>query len=228
MCLLLTVVEAKNVGSGMDLETDIVDPYVQVRFTNRQIQRTRVIDNTSSPYWNQEFSFPVTNLATDMINLILKKRNLFDEDEDLAKLEIPLSQISTNEPQDVWMPMQSIRQISSSTQIHLNFRFTTGPQPSMKLMQPGMMYQRMLIPGGPILMPPNMGLPGASIPYSPQMMGQMMMPPAVAQPVPGAVPGAVPGIPQMIAQNAQQQLTTNQVMMLNPQTQMWSPYQRFN
>ncbi|EAY13158.1 C2 domain containing protein [Trichomonas vaginalis G3] len=132
---------------------DIIDPYVLFRISSSPAtQRTNVIDNETNPEWNQELTFPLANLATDVIFVNIYDRNVFGQDKDLASLEVHISNLDTNEVTDKWFDMISLFPNHIPCQIHLILKFINGPP----MVNP-MMYQQGMIPN-PSMMQGTQGM----------------------------------------------------------------------
>ena len=174
MSLRIKVIEVRNVPHPNKYH--IVDPYLSMQLSSGILkQRTRVIDNSSDPIWNEEFTFPLVNLSTDVLNCSLIDRNVFSEDQDLAKVDVHVSDIPHDAyTLDRFYDMQSLYPSNKTTQIHLILKLVTGPPPQVNPMmapmmgpqQPQMNSNMMMMMQNP-MMNPMMGV-------NPQMMGNQM------------------------------------------------------
>ena len=213
MSLWIQVIEVKNVPQPDKYH--IVDPYLSLQLSSAlQIQKTRVIDNATDPVWNQEFTFPLVNLSTDVLKCALIDRNIFGEDSDLAKVEVHVSDVPQMDTLDKFYDMQSLYPSDRTTQIHLKLKLITGPQPSVNPMMAQMIAQQPMNPNmmmlqNPMMNPQMMGV-------NPQMMGNSMNQMNQMN-------------PQMMSVNPQ--MMGNSMNQMNPQmmgnsmmNQMWSPY----
>ena len=195
MSLWVNVISVKNIPQP-DTE-QIVDPFVSLQLSSAlQTQRTRVIENTNEPKFNQEFTFPLVNLSTDVLKCSLIDRKLFGENRDLAKVEVHVSDVPQGETLDKTYDMQSLYPSDKTTQIHLNLKLVTGPQPSMTPMMAQMMTMgQMQMNQNQQMMAQNMmmmqnsmmntqmmgGNPMAAGQMNAQMMGSSMMNPQMMQ-----------------------------------------------
>ena len=207
MSLSVQVIEVKNVPQPKKYH--IVDPYLSMQLpsTNSR-QKTRVIDNSIDPIWNEKFIFPLVNLSTDVLKCSLIDRNVFSQDQDLAKVDVHVSDVPQGEILDKFYDMQSLYPSDKTTQIHLQLELITGPQPQVNPMltqmmgpQQQQMNRNLMMMQNP-MMNPMMGV-------NPQMMGNSMN----------------QMNPQMMGNSMMNQMNTNPMMGM--QQQMWSPY-RYN
>lgn len=151
MSVWIQCIEAK--GIPIPSADEIVDPYAMIRLSSSPIfVRTNVIDNETNPEWNQECTFPLVNIATDVIQITIFDRDVFGQDLELAKLEIHISDIANTDIVDKWFDMLPFYPIQNTPcQIHLILKVLNGPT----MMNP-MMYQQGLIPGQQMMQPQNM------------------------------------------------------------------------
>ena len=137
MCLWIKVIEAKDVPNPR--KEQIVDPFVLLQLSSSiQSQRTRVIDRSQTPKWNQEFVFPLANLSTDVLKCTMIDRDVFDDDKDLAILNVYVSDIPKNDVLDDFFDMQTLYPFSDTPKLHLRMKLINGPQPVNQIMTPMM------------------------------------------------------------------------------------------
>ncbi|OHT05533.1 hypothetical protein TRFO_26669 [Tritrichomonas foetus] len=93
MQLNLRVVSASNLPNPEELSA--VDPYCIIKISvSSKSEQTRVIDNTLDPVWNQNFRFIIPDGVTRFnFEILLRKRDVFDEDSDIGFLKGKIEQI---------------------------------------------------------------------------------------------------------------------------------------
>ncbi|KAH0791309.1 XYPPX repeat family protein [Histomonas meleagridis] len=97
-----------------------VDGYVVVQLKGESLQRrTRVIQKEYNPKWNQEFSFPLRNPATQSVLFTLKDQDAVGNDDTIGTIEIPISSIPANIVVDRWLDPRPARGVKNPGKIHL-------------------------------------------------------------------------------------------------------------
>ena len=96
--LAIKVVEAKNLKAG-DINTS--DPYCVLKFNGIE-KKTRVIDCTLNPIWNQYFYFNITSFDTNELNIKIFDKDKLSKDELLYEMNIPLKNLQYGIVEDKW------------------------------------------------------------------------------------------------------------------------------
>jgi Ca2+-dependent lipid-binding protein len=105
--LHLRLVEARDVPK-MDL-FGLSDPYCTIQVSNsRQIYRTKIIDNTKTPVWNDDFRLSITNLETDFFQIVMKDSDDASDDDLISKTNMTVASLGIGKLFDQWIKMQSL------------------------------------------------------------------------------------------------------------------------
>jgi hypothetical protein len=210
--LHIRVIEARDIAK-MDTFGKS-DPYVLVQLKGGKVFRTKVIDNTLKPVWNETFSMPITDMGATLY-LLMKDRDVSADDE-MSRLEISLTSIKPGDVLDQWFPMRPVKGVKKGGEIHLQIHIAqpgeapfvqkkkVAAQPMMYPQGQPMMYpqgQPMMYPQGQPMMQPGMYPQGQPMMQQPGMypQGQPMMQPGMyPQGQPMMQPGMYPqGQPMM-------------------------------
>ena len=213
MQLHVRVVEATDVPK-MDFFGK-ADPYCLLQLSSSStVRKTKVCETTYSPVWNEEFHFPVTNQATDVLHILMKDRDRGCADDPISQIEIPLATLAQGNVIDKWYDMKPVKGVKKGGRLRLVLHLAnSGMTPFQNQMQ--------MMPG-----PPMMG--GM---YQPQvqMYPPQMMPPA-AQPMMGSPMMSGYQQPPMMQPYPQQQMMNGYQPMMTgyPQQPMMGGYQQPN
>ncbi|KAH0789827.1 C2 domain containing protein [Histomonas meleagridis] len=213
MQLHLRVIEAQDIAK-MDAYKS--DPYCVINLTSsNDTRRTRTIENTLNPRWNEEFHFNVPNPSMSALKILMRDKDLI-KDDDMATLEIQLCALPVGQVIDQWYNMIPVRRVKKGGRIHLVLHLApTGappfqptvarppmqtqpmmhPQPMMQqpMMAPPMQQPMMPPPQNPMMPPPQN--PMMPPPQNPMMPPRPMPPPQPMAPPPQ--PMAPPPQPMM-------------------------------
>lgn len=123
MLLRLKIIEAKNIPS-----LDVVgksDPYCMVQMSNsQQVYRTKTINNTSRPTWNEEFRLPVSRTASDVLFIVVKDKDTISADDPIGKCEFSMNSLQLNQEKDQWVTLQSMCKHSNAGSLHVSLLLT--------------------------------------------------------------------------------------------------------
>ena len=118
--LSLRVVEAD--GLSHVTSQDETFPYCLIQLSNTsQIQRTAVCEKTTSPIWDQEFSF-VVRQRTDSLKIFVKDCSRAKNHDVLSKIAIRLRDYHAGAVIDQWFVLTPVRGVRNGGKIHLKFR----------------------------------------------------------------------------------------------------------
>jgi Ca2+-dependent lipid-binding protein len=120
--LNLRVIEATGVPK-MDL-IGSCDPFVILQVEGKE-QRTRVLDNTLQPKWNESFFWPRLNPLTASLRLFVKDQDKLTSDP-IGSLEVPLFNFPPGQCHDITLEIKPAPTIKSGCKVHLLIHFT-GP-----------------------------------------------------------------------------------------------------
>jgi hypothetical protein len=111
----LKCVEAKNIPK-VDLE-GTCDGYCKIQFGQQKV-KTRIIDNSLTPHWRQEFFFDVLDIQKDYLFIQLYDHDKLSKDDLIADLEIYTQFLQPGIIIDKWYTMIPIIK-DKIPQIHL-------------------------------------------------------------------------------------------------------------
>ena len=97
--LAIKVVEAKNLTAAD--KDDSSDPYCILRFNDNE-KKTRVIDSTLNPVWNQYFYFNITSYSTNELSIKIFDKDKLSKDDLLYEKIIPLKNLKCGIVEDKW------------------------------------------------------------------------------------------------------------------------------
>ena len=111
--IFVTVVKGKNLvakdGSGLLGKKKSSDPYVKIFFGGKKIGKTRTIDKTLNPEWNETYSIKlgykkiqnVLNGSSErrMIDFVILDEDKMNNDDPMGTVSIPLTVMDT--PPDI-------------------------------------------------------------------------------------------------------------------------------
>ena len=117
MQLHLRVLEALDIAK-MDFFSK-TDPYCIIELSSGgQRKRTRTVNNTLKPRWNEEFVFNVTNIATDSLQITMYDKDV-GTDEAMSRLSVQLTSLPVGRVLDQWFDMNPARGVKKGGRIHL-------------------------------------------------------------------------------------------------------------
>ncbi|PIK58244.1 putative extended synaptotagmin-2 [Apostichopus japonicus] len=119
--LHISVLEAKNLvrkDIGL-LKKGKSDPYALVS-VGQQTFKTKVIDNTISPTWNQHFEAIVFEVFGQSIDVDLFDEDRSDKDDPLGSLSLDIFHLSKLGQLDSWLPLEDIEH--GDLHLHLNWQ----------------------------------------------------------------------------------------------------------
>ena len=188
MILHLKVVEAVDIPK-MDIISKS-DPYCIVSLSNSvNRQRTKTIDNTDHPVWNQEFHFPIkhnSNNTPVSISITVYDEDTFSKDDIISSIEIPVNDYLVGRVYDEWYSLYPAKKVKKGGRIHLVVHVApkdAKPFQSLpnSMMNPNMVNPCMMNPtmSNPALMNPNMSNPAM---MNPNMVNSSMSNPVMVNP----------------------------------------------
>ena len=101
----LKIVEAKNIPIA-DID-GTCDGYCKIQFGKQKAQ-TRIIDNSLTPRWRQEFSFDILDIQQDYLFIQLYDYDKIGKDDCIANLEIYTQKLEPGIIIDKWYTMNPI------------------------------------------------------------------------------------------------------------------------
>ncbi|KAH0789489.1 C2 domain containing protein [Histomonas meleagridis] len=108
MELYVKVLEAKDIPA---LDATGSDAYCIMEFIGKKdtIQKTRIIDNTINPRWNQDFRFKVLSLNSDEFKITIMDKDKMSKDDPISSTNILLRTIEPGIVNDRWIDMQPFK-----------------------------------------------------------------------------------------------------------------------
>ena len=82
------------------------DPYCKLYFGGKQF-KTTTIKKTLNPEWNERFSAPIYS-SGDRIRIAVWDHDRWSKDDPLGDLDLPISQLRLEEPEDKWHQIQNV------------------------------------------------------------------------------------------------------------------------
>jgi Ca2+-dependent lipid-binding protein len=115
--LHLRLVEGRDVPK-MDLIGGS-DPYCTVQLSNsRQIFRTKIRANTSTPVWNDDFRLAISDIKKDYFLIVLKDSDDASDDDAISKTEKTVESLGIGKKFDDWIEMKTLTSAPGGT-VHL-------------------------------------------------------------------------------------------------------------
>ncbi|KAH0795226.1 C2 domain containing protein [Histomonas meleagridis] len=128
MELCVKVLEAKDIPA---LDATGSDGYCIMEFIGKKdtIQKTRVIDNSLNPRWNQDFRFKVLSLNSDEFKITIMDQDKISKDDPISSTNILLRSIEPGIINDRWIDMQPFKG-SKGGRLHILYHLAnTGDVP---------------------------------------------------------------------------------------------------
>jgi len=105
--LKVILLEAENVPK-MDVG-GWADPFCFLQMAGqKEIMRSKTINNTKHPIWDERFQFRVANKQHDVLHILMKDHDSLSADDEISKLEIPLAPLNIGQPVLHWFPMTPV------------------------------------------------------------------------------------------------------------------------
>lgn len=118
MQLHVRVIEAEGLPK-MDVFGS-VDPYCQLQVnTVQKVERTKTIKNCKHPVWNEEFHFPVHDISTDTLYLLLKDYDRVSNDDPISKAKIPIYTLKMSQVVDEWITMIPVKNVKKGGKLRV-------------------------------------------------------------------------------------------------------------
>lgn len=121
MQLKIKVVEAKALrASDIGLTSD---PYVELSIAGKSEKyKTKVIEKQLNPQWNEEFTIPIENVETDVVQINVLDQDM-GQDDILGAGKITLNEFKTETEIDKWVDLEAPGALSiiKAGQVHVVF-----------------------------------------------------------------------------------------------------------
>lgn len=156
--LHVRLIEANDIPK-MDLITQ-TDAYCIFR-SGSETRRSFTVLNSKYPRWNQEFHFTVSSPITGSLNITMRDKDVFIDDN-ISYIDIPYNTIPVGQVIDQWFNMIPFRRARKGGRLHLMLHMAPAGQPPFvpsNAVYPT--YPAPVYPTQPVYMVPV-------IPYQPQ------------------------------------------------------------
>jgi len=125
--LRVVVVEGRKLAAKdfRLIRSNTSDPFAILRIETQQ-HRTRTINKTLEPQWNEEFSFEITQ-NQGMLFLLIYDEDLRTPSDSMGQVVFPLSGIPRDRTLDVWLPVlprEPFQHISGEIRLKLAYEYT--------------------------------------------------------------------------------------------------------
>lgn len=125
MILSVTLIEGANVPKA-DL-FGLSDPYCILSIKGKgDEQKSKYIDNTESPQWNDNFTFFVDN-QNQILHIDLMDKDLPPKKDDLlGSVDIELSQLTIGKTEEKWYNISCAKGIKGNPKIRMEITLIKG------------------------------------------------------------------------------------------------------
>lgn len=118
-----------RVVGGKDLPdlspATVLDPYLSFHLEdNAVVKNTRVINNSTQPFWNQDIKFEIMSLNCIRIYAKLMNRNIFEDDTELGSIIIEPGFKNLGQTVEDWYTICQDKKNNKESKIHLMFQVT--------------------------------------------------------------------------------------------------------
>ncbi|CAF3816756.1 unnamed protein product [Rotaria sp. Silwood1] len=132
---LQSVVRAFILGAKDLINADIVgksDPYVKVKVPGSIEYRTKTIDNTLNPEWNEIFEFVVEQYESDSIEFEVYDEDL-GKDDFIGRAQLPLNTLVDDDHINTWLTLQDIK--NGSLNVSLQYFSLTKQKSALEIIE---------------------------------------------------------------------------------------------
>ncbi|KAH0787749.1 C2 domain containing protein [Histomonas meleagridis] len=168
MQLHVRVLEALDIAK-MDISKS--DPYCVISVTSsNDTRKTRVIENSLKPVWNEDFHFNIPNPSNAALKILMRDKDLI-KDDDMASLEVQLCSLPPGQVIDQWYNMIPAHHVKKGGRIHLILHLSPTGAPAFQnvpMGQPGYPPQQGYAAPPPGYAPPPQGYAPPPPGYAPQ------------------------------------------------------------
>ena len=128
--LNVEVIEAKKLPK-MDI-IGKADPYCYLWLSSRPTNRkkTKTVKKTYTPVWNESYSFPVQDVAADVLKIQMYDWDRTSKDDPISTLDIELKNLKIGEVKDEWFDMTPVKHVKKGGQIKLKLHLAPLSEPA--------------------------------------------------------------------------------------------------
>jgi hypothetical protein len=152
--IVVRVLEARNLKLSTQRDYSL-DPYCIVSFRKGILKmftadkegrfQSRILENTTTPMWNEEFILHPTKPGTDAIVVKVYDRDRSGKkDTLLGKVRIPIANYWNKGMVDQWFPLETTLSKTGHGEIHLLVNYNETGQMGMAPLGQGMMNQNVM------------------------------------------------------------------------------------
>ena len=130
LMLNVEVIEARKLPK-MDL-IGKADPYCYVWLSSRPTNRkkTKTVKKTYTPVWNESYSFPVQDMAVDVLKVQMYDWDRTSKDDPISTLDVELKTLKIGEVKDEWFDMTPVKHVKKGGQIKLKLHLAPLSEPA--------------------------------------------------------------------------------------------------
>jgi len=126
--LNLTVVEAKDLPKVDTFGK--IDAYITMNWqTSSKKYKTEVVEKNFEPHWNADFKIPITNPASDVLNLYLKDYDKMSKNDAISEYSIKVSELTPGQEIDKWVDFTPTGN-KKGGQVHLKYKLESAEPPA--------------------------------------------------------------------------------------------------
>lgn len=130
MILHVNAIEAAEVPR-MDFGNNPSDPYLLFSLsTSNQTWKTKHINNTETPVWNQKFDIPITTELTDELTVKLFDHDVFSRDDHISTYIFKVREFPVGKVIDNWYAFKKTNEAPSGGRVRLSFHLDRPGQPA--------------------------------------------------------------------------------------------------
>lgn len=123
MELHIKVLEAADIPSADVLSHS--DGYIKITTsTSSQVWRTKVVDDSSHPVWNEEFHIPITSSMKDVVTFTLMDKDSVTRDDEISQRDFPVTSFPPGKIIDDWWQFQPMKGFKSGGKVRLVFHLS--------------------------------------------------------------------------------------------------------
>jgi hypothetical protein len=194
--LMIKVVEARALKAD-DLGGSS-DPFVELRIKKETLSyKTKVLQKTTNPFWNEEFVLHVTNPETDVLEVKVYDSDATSTNDLLGQFEITVAALINKGPHEEWRKLQESKGpstwVPAPGELKLFIQYVAPGQPQAHPVQPVQSVPQ------PVYSPQPVPQPVQPVPqpvYAPQPVQPVPQP--VQSPQPVYSPQPVQPVPQPV------------------------------
>ncbi|KAG9299503.1 hypothetical protein G9A89_020674 [Geosiphon pyriformis] len=120
--LSVNVVEARSLSNKDVLSKS--DPYVELWIDEKYKNRTKTIDNSLNPVWNENLKFNIHNQRKRTLHIRVLDEDVATPDDTIGSAKVDLEEVFEKGRVDRWFKLPALFGLSSHGEVHLILEFT--------------------------------------------------------------------------------------------------------